>query len=88
MLKKQIFTVMSIIVFAPFIYAKSGQQIANDLKLNPSSKAIKQWERLFGSEEKLKALGVDKLSAEDKKSLKEYLVAHAADSDKPTVAGR
>jgi len=70
------------------MWAKSGQQLANELKLDPSSKAIKQWERLFGSDDKLKSLGIDKLAAAEKADLKKYLIDHAADSDKPTVAGK
>lgn len=88
MYKKLSLALLSMAILSPFLCAKSGQQLANDLKLNPSSKAIKQWERMFGSDDKLKAIGADKLSAEDKSELKKYLTAHAADSDKPTVAGR
>jgi hypothetical protein len=67
---------------------KNGQQLSNELKIDPSSKAIKQWERIFSTEDKLKQLGIDKLSASDKAELKKFLIDHAADSDKPTVAGR
>jgi len=79
---------LSLFTLTSFLSAKSGQQLANELKLDPSSKAIKQWERMLGSEEKLKSLGIDKLSAAEKADLKKYLTDHAADSDKPTVAGR
>lgn len=88
MCKKQIIALLSMAILTSLLCAKSGQQIANDLRLNPSSKAIKQWERLLNSEEKLKSIGADKLSADDKAELKKYLTAHAADSDRPTVAGR
>lgn len=86
--KTTILTLLSLAIFAPNLLAKSGQQLANELKLDPSSKAIKQWERIFGSEDKLKSMGADKLSAAEKNDLKKYLIDHAADSDKPTVAGR
>ena len=88
MRKTTIFTLLSLAIFAPSLFAKSGQQLANELKIDPSSKAIKQWERIFGSEDKLKSMGADKLSAAEKNDLKKYLIDHAADSDKPTVAGR
>ena len=70
------------------LFAKSGQQLANELKLDPSSKAIKQWERIFEVAEKRKQLGIDRLSDTDKLELKKYLLDHAADSDHPTVAGK
>ena len=86
--KITILTLLSLAIFAPNLLAKSGQQLANELKIDPSSKAIKQWERIFGSEDKLKGIGADKLSASERNDLKKYLIDHAADSDKPTVAGR
>jgi len=86
--KNYILALLSLLLLTPYLLAKSGQQLANELKLDPSSKAIKQWERMFGSEDKLKSLGIDKLSAAEKADLKKYLTDHAADSDKPTVAGK
>jgi hypothetical protein len=86
--KTYILSLLSLLLLATSALAKSGQQLANELKLDPSSKAIKQWERLLGSEDKLKSLGIDKLSATEKADLKKYLIDHAADSDKPTVAGK
>jgi len=86
--KHYILTLLSLLLLPSLLLAKSGQQLANELKLDPSSKAIKQWERLFASADKLKSIGVDKLSASEKSDLKKYLTDHAADSDKPTVAGK
>ncbi len=65
----------------------SAKDIAHELKLVPGRKAIIQWERVFKSERKIKKYGIDKLSKNEKKELKEYLLNHAADSDHPTVAG-
>ena len=79
---------LSILTLSVFAFAKSGQDLANDLKLNPSSKAVKQWERIFSSPDKLQQAGIDKLSDSDKSALKKYLLDHAADSDKPAVAGK
>lgn len=88
MRKNYILAMLILPLLSTLLWAKSGQQLSNELKLDPSSKAIKQWERIFGSEDKLKQLGIDKLSGSDKSELKKYLTDHAADSDKPTVAGR
>jgi hypothetical protein len=64
-----------------------GKDVAKSLGLNPSSKAIKQWEKIFESGEKMSKLGIDKLSGADKNELKKYLIGHAADSDHPAAAG-
>lgn len=69
-------------------FAKTGEELAKELKLNPSSKAIKQWDRVFSSPDKMAEIGASKLSPGDQASLKKYLQDHAADSDKPTVAGQ
>ena len=68
------------------VYA-GGKEIAKSLGINPSSKAIKQWEKVFKKERKMKKLGIDKLSDSDKAELKKYLINHAADSDHPEAAG-
>lgn len=82
------FISVSLLLLSVLAFAKSGSELANDLKLNPSSKAIKQWERIFSNPEKLQQAGIDKLSDADKSALKKYLLDHAADSDKPAVAGK
>ncbi len=64
-----------------------GKDLAKSLSLDPSSKAIKQWEKIFESSEKMGKMGIDKLSASDKEALKKYLADHAADSDHPAAAG-
>jgi len=64
-----------------------GKELAIGLGLNASSKAIKQWERVFKKERKMVKLGIDKLSDADKQELKKYLTNHAADSDHPEAAG-
>lgn len=64
-----------------------GKDLAKSLSLDPSSKAIKQWEKIFESSEKMGKMGIDKLSAPDKEALKKYLTNHAADSDHPAAAG-
>ncbi len=86
--KITVFAILSLVMCVSSVFAKSGQQLAGELKLDPSSKAIKQWERIFGADDKLKSMGIDKLSAAEKADLKKYLTDHAADSDKPTVAGK
>lgn len=66
----------------------SGESTCKSLGLNPSSKAGKQWEKVFLSPDKIKDIGADKLSAPEQGALKDYLVSHAADSDHPTVPGK
>jgi len=48
---------------------------------------MRQWERIFKSDRKMKRYGIDGLSDEDKKMLKKYLIGHSADSDAPELAG-
>jgi len=64
-----------------------GKSIAKSLGLDPSSKAIRQWEKVFKKERKMKKLGINKLTDAQKAELKEYLIDHAADSDHPEAAG-
>jgi hypothetical protein len=64
-----------------------GKDLAKSLSLDPSSKAIKQWEKIFESGEKMGKMRIDKLSDADKAELKKYLISHAADSDHPAAAG-
>jgi hypothetical protein len=67
--------------------AKSGKEIAKELKLNPASKATIQWERMFKSPKRLARIGAQDLSKEDQDKLKEFLIKYAADSDQPAAAG-
>jgi hypothetical protein len=69
------------------LFAKSGKELAVQLGLDASSKASRQWERVFKKERKMKKYGIDALSGNDKKALKDYLISHAADSDHPEAAG-
>ena len=65
-----------------------GKATAKKLNLEASGRASKQWERVFGSPEKLKDIGADKLSIQEIAELKKYLIDHAADSDHPSVPGK
>ncbi|QOY54770.1 hypothetical protein HUE87_00540 [Candidatus Sulfurimonas marisnigri] len=77
---------LALSVIASLAFA-GGKELAVQLGLNPSSKAIKQWEKIFTKDRKMKKLGIDKLSDADKNALKKYLTSHAADSDHPEAAG-
>ena len=77
---------LSLSLFACLAVA-DGKGMAGSLKLDASSKAIKQWQRIFDDNGKMQELGIDKLSASDKDALKKYLLDHAADSDHPEAAG-
>ena len=78
--------ILALSLFASLSFA-DGKDIAMNLHLDASSKAIKQWNRVFKKERKMKKLGIDKLSAKEKAELKKYLLDHAADSDHPEAAG-
>ncbi len=80
----RIFLALSIIASLAFA---EGKDLAVQLGLNASSKAIKQWEKVFSKDSKMQKLGIDKLSDADKETLKKYLTSHAADSDHPEAAG-
>ena len=69
------------------LFSLTPKQLAKKLSLSPASKAMKQWERVFKSESKMKRYKVSSLSDNEKKILKEYLIVHAADSDTPEFAG-
>lgn len=77
---------LSLSVIASLSFA-GGKELASQLGLNASSKAIKQWEKVFKKEKKMVKLGIDKLSDADKDALKKYLTNHAADSEHPEAAG-
>ena len=75
------------LLFAVTVFASSGKDLAKKLGLSASSKASVQWNRVFDKSRKMKKYGIDKLSDDDKSTLKTYLVNHAADSDAPEAAG-
>lgn len=79
--------VLSTLILSLSLWSSNGEELAKEYDLIAGTKAIKQWERLFKRDRKLKRLGLDKLSKEDLNSLKEYLIKHAADSDQPKAAG-
>jgi hypothetical protein len=85
-MKKTFFGLITLLL-AVSAFAASGKDIAKSLKLDASSKAIKQWERIFSTPDKMAAIGIDKLSGSDKDALQKYLTSHAADSDHPEAAG-
>jgi len=79
--------IILLILFYSSLYAFTAKELVAKLSLNPASKAIMQWERVFKSERKMKRYKIDRLTDEEKKKLKSYLIAHAADSDTPQFAG-
>jgi alkyl hydroperoxide reductase subunit AhpC len=74
-------------LIASFSFAITGAELAKELNLSPSSKAMIQWENVFKNKRKMKRLGINKLSDADKEILKQYLIEHAADSPEPIAAG-
>jgi len=79
--------ILALSLFASLSFSSTGKELAVKLHLSAGSKAIRQWQRVFKKERKMKRYGINKLSPSDKEALKEYLVNHAADSDHPEAAG-
>jgi len=78
---------MVLLIIHSFAFAISGEELSKELNISPSSKAMIQWEGVFKSKRKMKRLGINTLSDEEKKILKKYLIEHAADSPEPIAAG-
>jgi len=78
---------ISLLFLLTELFSISPEKLVEKLSLNPATKAMLQWERVFKSERKMKRYKIYSLSEEEKKILKEYLLSHAADSDKPKFAG-
>jgi hypothetical protein len=76
-----------LIVFSVNSYSLDIEDVVRDLNLSAGSKASIQWKRIFKSAKKMKRYGIYALNEVTKKELEEYLVSHAIDSDRPTVAG-
>jgi hypothetical protein len=85
----KLFRLFVLFFFVTILNASESRAIAlaKSLHLSAGSKAIVQWERIFASPRKMKRYKIDQLSQEDREILKEYLIDHAIDSDKPTIAG-
>ncbi len=83
-MKKYIFLFF---LFVIKIFAVDVETLVKELDIVPAKKASIQWERVFTSKRKMKRYGLDHLTDEEKTVLKEYLISHAADSDKPKFAG-
>lgn len=83
--------ILSMVVCALFFTvnaaAKSAKELSVELNLDPSSKATRQWERVFKKRSKWGKYGIDNLSDSERDELKKYLIDHAADSDRPAAAG-
>ena len=78
---------LALLIFTSILFAKNGEELSKEFGLNPSEKAQMQWVRIFEKKRKMEKYGLDKLSEGDKKVLLNYLKAHSADSDSPTVPG-
>lgn len=85
-MKKTVVAISIISALASLVYA-DGKDLAKTLNLDASSKAIKQWEKVFEADDKMEKMGIKKLSPADRDALKKYLTSHAADSDHPQAAG-
>lgn len=86
-MRKSFFILLPVLLCSTLSFAKTGAELAKELNLNPSSKAIIQWERVFKNPKRLARMGADKLTPDEQKALKDYLIKYAADSDQPAAAG-
>ena len=66
---------------------ETGADIAKKHNLKASTKAQRQWEKIFTKERRMKLLGINDLTKEQKDKLLKYLVKYAADSEQSTVPG-
>lgn len=96
MIKKGLL-VSSLLLISSSLYAGNGEAIAERFEISAAGKVSAIWERIFDKKKYKKIFPRSKrdlylndfkaLSSADKESLKSYLIQHAADSDKPKVAG-
>ena len=86
MKKISVLFIFAYILFTP-LNAQSIPILASKLGLYGGMKASVQWERIFSSEKRLKKYKLDTLPKSVQKSLKLYLIEHAADSEQPIVPG-
>jgi len=63
------------------------EKLSKSLNLYGGEKAIIQWRRVFSSPRHLKRYKLDRLDPQTRARLEDYLIKHAADSDKPIVPG-
>jgi len=84
---KRVIQYIVLIMITVNLQASDIEILVNKLKIQPGSKAILQWDRVFKSKRKMKRYKIDTLSFQDQQELEIYLKNHAIDSDKPTVAG-
>jgi len=83
---------ISIFLFSFLLFANSDHNqnissLAKKLHLYPGEKATIQWNRVFSSPRHLKRYKLDAIDATTRQKLKAYLIAHAADSEQPTLPG-
>ena len=85
--------IILLIVLVMNIYASNYteidavQKLATALQLFAGTKASVQWERVFSSPRKLRSYNLSEVPLEVRNQLKNYLISHAADSDKPIIPG-
>ncbi len=82
-----LYLVLSTLLYAQSIDNTHIVELAKEYNLYAGSKASIQWERVFSSERHLKRYKLDTIPEPLRRSLKIYLIKHAADSDQPIVPG-
>lgn len=71
-----------------FAAGATGEELTAQYNLNPSSKAERQWKKIFKKERRMKLLGINSLSENEKEVLLKYLIKNAADAERATVPGQ
>ncbi len=69
------------------IETTNGKELAKIFNIKASSKIIKQWQRIFKKDRKLKKYNLDKLKQVQLDALLDYLIMYSADSDLVEAAG-
>lgn len=80
--------ILSLLLLSTSLFAqKDIQKLSQELGLYGGEKATVQWVRIFSSPRHLKRYKLDTLDQETLARLRDYLIAHAADSEQPIVPG-
>ena len=67
---------------------EQGYELAKQYNIKASSKAQRQWKKIFKKNRRLKLMGISKLNDDEKRILLKYLIENAADSEQSTVPGQ
>lgn len=69
------------------LHARSGFEIANELRINPQDRLKRQWEYVYRRKRLMERYGINTLEKEEQDLLRTYLLEHAADAKRANIAG-